>query len=409
MSGLIFGVDVDNKEIETENIVEDISRSSLINKTEDYLNQQTKEEMIKDYVTNLVNKNISEEETKQNLQNNLKSAQATVQANKMVFADLTFDEAEDITFTQTNLTANEIAQEYNQFRQDCIDAVNQAIDETNIVRDVEDAMEAGNFDSYLNNMISEAEKNTKQSSDHTTTAQSYQTPRFQFITLKRKEHGGGLFGVDVTNQKIKDKARTTNVTDDFVENVCIASVISTQDLYSRISQSYNKTVETVTKLKQEVSEINDQTIDNAITQTNELELKGAFFGKTKGVKFTQANEAKASIMAVSLIAAVTEMSSENSQRAIASDMLSLTQSQESRNQSKRETKQSGTSNTTTDQTNTGETKTKKSQLKQILMSIGVVVIIIVAIIIFAAIKKHSSPLGMSGGFEPLNKLFNYIY
>ena len=111
MSGLIFGVDVDNKEIETENIVEDISRSSLINKTEDYLNQQTKEEMIKDYVTNLVNKNISEEETKQNLQNNLKSAQATVQANKMVFADLTFDEAEDITFTQTNLTANEIAQE----------------------------------------------------------------------------------------------------------------------------------------------------------------------------------------------------------------------------------------------------------------------------------------------------------
>lgn len=391
MSGLLFGVDVDTKDVETENIIEDISRSSLVNKTEDYLNQQTKEEMIKDYVTNLVNKNVSEEEVKQNLQNNLKTAQATVQTNKMVFADLTFDEAEDINFTQTNLTANEIAQEYNQFRQDCIDAVNQAIDETNIVRDVEDAMEAGNFDSYLNNMITEAEKNTKQTSNQTTNAQTYQPPAFQFITLKRKEHGGGLMGVDVSKQKIRDKARTSNISDDFVENVCIASVVSTQDLYSRVSQAYNKTVETVTKLKQEVNEINSQELNNTITQSNELELKGAYFGKSKGIKFTQANEAKASIMAVSLIAAVTEMSSDNSQRAIASDMLNLTQSQTSKNESKRETNQSASSKKTNEQENVSETKVKKSQAKQIVMTIAVIIVIAIIGIIAYYYFRTSTP------------------
>lgn len=391
MSGLLFGVDVDVKDVETENIVEDISRSSLVNKSEDYLNQQTKEQMIKDYVTNLVNKNVSEQEVKQNLQNNLKAAQATVQTNKMVFADLTFDEAEDINFTQTNLTANEIAQEYNQFRQDCIDAVNQAIDETNIVREVEDAMDAGNFDSYLNNMIAEAEKNTKQTSEQTIDAQSYQAPSFRFITLKRKEHGGGLIGADVSKQKIKDKARTSNISDDFVENVCVASVISTQDLYSRISQAYNKTVETVTKLKQEVSEINEQTIDNAIAQSNELELKGAYFGKTKGIKFTQANEAKASITAVSLIAAVTEMSSDNSQRAIASDMLDLTQSQKSRNESKRETKQSAESEKTNKQASSAKTKAKKSQAKQIVMTIAVIIVVaIIGLVVYNYFKKPKS-------------------
>lgn len=377
-SSLIFGVSTDVKETETENIVEDIARSSLVNRTEDFTNQSMKQDVIKEYVTNLVTRSISEQDIEQNLRNNLKVAQATVQTNKMVFEDITFDEAENITFSQVNITANDIAAEYEQLRQDCIDAVNQAVDETDIVKNVEDAMDTGNYNDYLNNLITESEKKTKQTDKITTESESYH--------FKRREHG--LIGVETNVQKIKDKARTTNVSDDFVENVAIASVISDTDLYSRISQAYNKTVETVSKLKMEVDEVNTTDIQNSINQSNELEMKGAYFGKTKGIKFEQANEAKASIVATALIASICEMDSTNSTRAIASDMLELTQDITAKNSTSGSTNSKADRTSTSEQTNETETKLKRSQMAAIIGSI--LSVILIAIIGFVAIKYFQS-------------------
>lgn len=388
-SSLLFGVSTDVKDTESENIVEDIARSSLLNKTENFTNQSMKQDVIKEYVTNLVTKSISEQEVEQNLKNNLKVAQATVQTNRMVFEDITFDEAEDITFSQVNITANDIAAEYEQLRQDCIDAVNQAVDETEIVKNVEDAMDAGNYDDYLNNLITEAEKKTKQEGIIATESESYH--------FKRREHG--LFGVETNVQNIKDKSRSTNVNDDFVENVAIASVISDTDLYSRISQAYNKTVETVSKLKMEVDEVNTSDIQSSINQSNELEVKGAYFGKTKGIKFEQANDAKASIIATALIASVCEMDSTNSTRAIASDMLDLTQSIKAHNESKSSTTSKADRTSTTEQTNETETKQNHSQMAAIIGSI--LSVILVAIIAFVAIKHFQSKTPSQPMYAPV--------
>lgn len=399
MAGLLINTDVNLQDMEKENIVETISNSSLLNQTENYNNTNVKQQMIKDYVTNLVTRNVSEQEVQQNISNNLSAASNVNQSNKRVFNDFTFDGAKGIRFTQVNKTASEIAENFETFRQDCIDAVNDAIDNTDIVTQVEDAMNNGNYDSYLNDLIAESEKKVENKQKTETSAENYTVyPGFTSRHWRRREHG--LLDTSVSKQKIKEKSRNTDVTNDVVNNVAIASVVSNTELYSNISQAYNKTVETVNKIKTEVKQSLEAKASSDVNQSNEEIMSNMYFGPgSENITFEQMNDASVSVAATALVQAVTEMSSDNNLQAISSDMLGITEDFTNKNETKGETKASGSS--TTDHKNdlTSTTGLAKSHIGAIVGTIAAVIVLIVVAIVVMKIMQSRSPAGVAQGLK----------
>lgn len=370
--GLLVDVDVDVKNTEKENLVENIAKSELVNNTSKFNENSTKQQMIKDYVTNLVNRNVSEQDVASNLSTNFSVVANAQQSNKMVFSKFNFEEASDISFSQINMTANEIAQDFEQFRQDCVDAINDAIANTEIVNEVNDAMQNGTFDKYLGEQIADAEKNVKDQITSDTGVETY----------TRREHGLVNFGVATNN--IKEKNKNVDVTEDLVSNISSVAVVNNTDLYSRISNAYNKTVETVNKIKVEAQASIDAETKVGTNQSNEMEMTGMNFGKgTTNISFEQLNDAKANVEACAIISAIAEMSSDNSLQAISSDMMGLTQSVGNTTTTDNTTSNKGIANTTKDVGATSTTKNTKSQAATIVASImAMILVCVVAFIVF---------------------------
>lgn len=383
--GLLVDVDVDVKNTEKENLVENIAKSELVNNTSKFNENSTKQQMIKDYVTNLVNRNVSEQEVASNLSTNFSVVANAQQSNKMVFSKFNFEEASDISFSQINMTANEIAQDFEQFRQDCVDAINDAISNTDIVNEVNDAMQNGTFDKYLGEQIADAEKNVKDQITSDTGVETY----------IRREHGLVNFGVATNN--IKEKNKNVDVTEDLVSNISSVAVVNNTDLYSRISNAYNKTVETVNKIKVEAQASIDAETKVGTNQSNEMEMTGMNFGKgTTNISFEQLNDAKANVEACAIISAIAEMSSDNSLQAISSDMMGLTQSVGNTTTTDNATSNKGVASTTKDVGATSTTKNTKSQAATIVASImAVILVCVVAFIVFKIYGSRRQPTALA--------------
>lgn len=374
---MILGVETEVKNTENENIIENIAKSELINETSNFTENKTRQESIKDYITNLVTRNTSEQEIQDNVEANLKTVNEVNQLNELIIDNLTLESEFDVV--QRNKDAANISSNYQMLRDQIASIINKAVEESNIVSQVEEAMDAGNVDNYLNNLIAEADKKTAVDS----------TIKNQVQTFKMVEHI--LAGVSTNVSNIKNKARTTNVTDDLVKNVCVASVINDTDMYSRISQAFNQTVENVIKNKSIVKQAIEATVKDIKNQTNRLVLSNATIKSKLTVE--QVNESESTIEASALISSTVNMSGDSTVQAIASDMIGLTQSFGAKNDTEGKTDMSGSAKTSTDLGNGTDTAHVHSQAAEIVsLVVFLVIAIVVAIVAFKFLKSKSSPV-----------------
>lgn len=374
---MILGVETEVKNTENENIIENIAKSELINETSNFTENKTRQESIKDYITNLVTRNTSEQEIQDNVEANLKTVNEVNQLNELIIDNLTLESEFDVV--QRNKDAANISSNYQMLRDQIASIINKAVEESNIVSQVEEAMDAGNVDNYLNNLIAEADKKTAVDS----------TIKNQVQTFKMVEHI--LAGVSTNVSNIKNKARTTDVTDDLVKNVCVASVINDTDMYSRISQAFNQTVENVIKNKSIVKQAIEATVKDIKNQTNRLVLSNATIKSKLTVE--QVNESESTIEASALISSTVNMSGDSTVQAIASDMIGLTQSFGAKNDTEGKTDMSGSAKTSTDLGNGTDTAHVHSQAAEIVsLVVFLVIAIVVAIVAFKFLKSKSSPV-----------------
>lgn len=374
-----LNADVDVKNTNTENIVENIAKSDLLNRTENYDSSTVRQEAIKDYVTNLVNRNVDENELVDDIKNNINVAGKIEQVNSTVFKSMDIESMDGFDITQSNTTAEEIANEYQSFRDSVSQTINKAVDQTDIVNEVENQMAAGTFDQFLNDLIAKADQAANQSSDTGIDSQSFRRIRRQRYSRPkprkiRRERFGDL-GVNINN--ITDKSRNTNYNEELVQNVSIASVFSDQEMYDKLSNAYNKTVETVHSVKNAISNVSDNTISNAISQKNELVFEGISIKEVTNFKLTQVNDAKSTVASVSIISDVLEMSNDNDLRAIASDMIDITQKFEEKKEHTSDTSNTAEASQTVDQVTQVKTSLKKSRIAAVVDSIVLGIILIV--------------------------------
>jgi hypothetical protein len=139
-----------------------------------------------------------------------------------------------------------------------------------------------------------------------------------FRHLNPKNEGflkeNGLFGdlnvnTNVSNSKTK---QTTNE-----DNTAINKILNSQDILDSINSSYDKTIEVLNKVSQEVNKSSEAIASSKTVQSNVINLKGA---KLTGTSITakQANRAF-----------INEMNTDNKTKAIVADMLGVTQGSES--------------------------------------------------------------------------------
>lgn len=432
--GVGFGNSRDTQVTNTENVVENLSKSEAINNSDKMTETKTKQEMIQDYVTNLVNRTETETETRQNLENNLKMVGNVEQANKMVFDTVQFDEAEEMDFSQINTNAAEITQDLTSVINEMVKTVERQVNDSDLVKEVENAMESGTFNDMYDKAtaaaIAKAEQTAKSDASQSTKTEAYVKNRFlqkeafkakhnvkgsekyqQYIcdgmnrcavtrcdicdgdddnektpyhpTCKKSSYCGSvakesfnlfsdaydylsriimnrsmlnnnqqenfaLAGNDVRESIINQKTHETTKSEELVSNVSKMAVINDDSIMNRINQAYNQTVETIIRTVNEInSKVNAETLNTAI-QNNEMSFTNTTFGKSKNLKFSQANDAKNSMAAVAVIEAIINSDTDADIKAISTDMLGLTEKQGT----KTETKQAQE----TDQSTTTETK-----------------------------------------------------
>lgn len=371
-------VDVDVKNTYSENIVENIQNSQLLNRTDNYNKQDTKLQNIKEYLTDLVHRTTNENEVSENVTRNMSTVGEVIQTNDLILENVKIEGASDVNIEQINETTQKITKNFNQYRQEIIDTINQAVSNTEVVKEVEDAMEVGTFDEYLNDLLTEAEQKANQSSTSQVKSESFK--------FERREH---ILSTEVNVNNIHTKSRNTNVSNELVENVCVASVISNTDLYNKISQAYNNTVETTMKIKREVNDVTNDKLESLIKQQNKLKISGLVItNDSKNINISQINKTRSEIEAVALITNITNLTSKNYQDAIASDMLGITQNMKTISESKGKTSSSAKGSQGTDQVTGTTTELSKSRIASIIGTIaGVVIIVVVAWILVKFLGK----------------------
>ena len=351
-----IGKETTNQTTEKENIVEANEKSEIINSTDNYSNVSNKNTAIKDYITNLVNKNETNTEIKQNIENNLATCGEVMQSNKLAIQELTTEataEGEELILRQKNQLTNELSNSFQNVVNQINKTVEAQVQDSNLVKDVEDAMESGTMEKMIDEAISTAnnklDQTGKQKSNQDANIQAFIAKEhykekmlmkrgFDPITLRysnvsnragdlikrrnnRFEH---FIGTKATNIIDSQKSKQSTNTEELVSNVAKMSVINDTELYSKISQAFNQTIETVKNVKNEINQKIEAKATSDNKQTNELEIgKISLGGKKNKITIEQLNDAKSTVISTAVITAVVTSDMDSEVKAIAADMLKV--------------------------------------------------------------------------------------
>ena len=442
--------------VSTENSsVVNIQDSEIFNRTEDYEETNTRQQSIQNYVKNLVNRNQTKDEIEKNLQANIETANDTLQENKLNLQFIDFSDSEDIHIKQINQNVAQLVKSFEKFAEDFTKTVNDGLQDTKLVDDVQTAMDAGNITEFLHDMQNEAESASGQatSQDATQEAESFKRNQRYVEGFQRGRHieyfdqtkfvlypheafgkkeackakenwliggpnakelpcessnrkeGWALAGAEIkTNVSTKNSSEFSSQKE-LVENVAIASVIRNTSLYNEINQSFSQVLETIKETKVKVEEKIDDKTKNQTVQRNEASITFSNAKNLKNITIDQVNEAKSSIEAATVIKNITTMDTSNTIKAISSDMLGLTQDFTTTNETKTETK----ATSAIKQTSSQITTQVSSQVAKDNAISGVVMIIAIVLILGIITKTVMAGKGAnaSGGFGLFAKWRQY--
>ena len=308
---------------DVENIFKSVARtcnSTTINK---YNENNTKLENIQEYVKNYVYNTQNENSIKKNLENNLRYTSAVEQTNS-IFIKKIYVEGDNniIEMDQINVLVEKIAAQFEALAEEAIQAINETVISTDTATEVKTAMDNGVFDDYIatcaNNMASA--NSSFVNNDFTSGI---------VTAFKRIEHWPfPLASIDlsVDIQEIKHKTNLDFVTEDFVTNVCTASLINNTEFFNKIVSAYNQTLNTINKTMIEVNQKNDQIAEVVSEQRNKIEIPEGItiIGDSNKVIFAQSNEANVDLSACAVIKSIAELATTNTTGAMMADILGLT-------------------------------------------------------------------------------------
>ena len=140
---------------------------------------------------------------------------------------------------------------------------------------------------------------------------------------KQKREKFCLFGcmdVQSTYEKSTEIMRDTQITND--------TLIQSQELMESINTAYNKTIETIVKIYEEVTKKNETQAKAVASQINVLSIKtpeDACMLKMKNVNIKQSNQLEQNVALTVALESISNLTSDVVVKAIMSDMMGLTQ------------------------------------------------------------------------------------
>lgn len=178
----------------------------------------------------------------------------------------------------------------------------------------------------------------------------------------------------------------------------IQTNIMTQEIYKKIDTAYNKCVETISKISEEINKTVDSVAAASSVQINEINITtpyDACMFKMKNFTVDQTNKLSQEVELTTMLQSITTLTSDNETRAIMADMLGLTQGSKTDQEVAQMTAQGTT------QTNTAK-QTATFAFKE--MSLGVVIIVIA--IVFALMILGLGSMVCFGGKNKRDPLMN---
>lgn len=308
---------------DVENIFKSVSRtcnSTTINK---YNENNTKLDNIQEYVKNYVYNTQNSNSLKQNVENNLKNIAEVEQINDYVVKFINID-GNDNTFKveQINEMATNIVAQYEALAQEAINAINDTVAKTDTVTEVQTAMDNGLFDEYIATCANNMATANKAVFDNDLTSDIK-------TTFRRIEHWLlPLVGVNasIDIQKIKSKTNMEFLTEDFVTNVCTASLINNTEFFNKVSSAYNETLNTINSTVAEMK-LQTDAINEAVSKQSSrivMEEGVTIKGDRNKVLIIQKNTAVADISACAVVKAIADVAATNTTGAIMADIIGIT-------------------------------------------------------------------------------------
>lgn len=423
---VIGGAEVTTNVSNEASSVVNIQDSEIFNRTEDYEENNTRQESIQNYIKNLVNRNQTSDEIEKNLKANIEAANDTLQENKLNLEFIDFSDSSDITIKQVNQNVATLVKSFEKFAEDLTKTINDGLQDTNLVSDVKTAMDNGNITEFLHEMQNEAEAANAQATTQDTSqeAEGFKQgrrlepfDRKKFVLYphetygkknwliggscecsngKMRKEGWALGGVEATTNISNKTSSEFSSQKELVENVAIASVIRNTSMYNEINQSFSQVIETIKETKVKMDEKIDEKATNQTVQRNEASITFSKSKNLKNITIEQVNEAKSSIEAATIIKTVTTMDASNTVKAITSDMLGLTQDFTTTNETKTDTK----ATSAIKQSSSQITAQVSSQVARADSISSVIMIIVIVLVVGILSKTVMSGKGAnaSGGF-----------
>ena len=418
--------------------VQDNTQIQRIRKeSEQYVDQSVSQRLTQAYAVDLVNKSEDITEMKKNFENFMNANAESSQQNVAEFQACL--ELTDFNLEQTNTLVQDVMQGFNQLENELKEIKRKLESESNT--DIQAGQDAiGSQDGKQETeQKTDAEQEAGQSAEKSAEKYTWKHNRFNSNMLfnrdawrkyveernlskygfrdkgldlnKMKESGIGIIenfakfheryikknkNAGRRNEKFcifgcVDVQTTYQTSTEILEDTQVdkKTLIQQQDLYESINTAYNKTVDTIIKIIEEIEKKNTAEASAKSSQVNIVSIKTpeeACMLKFKNVNIKQSNELTQSVTLNIALESMSNLTTDVTVKAIMADMMGLTQSAEATQTSTQTSKQGSVLKQTSLQTSK-QTSTNSG-------SIVLIIIIVVIVLIFGG-----SMFGMGGKYH----------
>lgn len=373
-----------------------VSSSNLVNNVEDYTSNNTKNNVIRNYVNSLITRNNDETEYETNLKNNLQNVSETNQENKLVFSAIGAKDLENIKINQSNNEIVNICSALDSFTQDVKKIANESVTSSEGDKTTDSSTSS---ESKTSDKTSQGASSSQENVQETGQETSQENAVDNFKKYERALIAGvtshPTLNIGITESEQISKTYTNE------ENSKINSVLNNSETNDIISNSYDTLVETVKKVNQIVNKETSNINESRTNQSNDLVINFDGASNLKNIEITQINESLKTVKAAMIISDIMSSEIDDTTKAIVLDMIGATANFTNANISENETEQTTTSEQSTSQTTTQIT----TQTNKITTVSSTIIGIVFLIIAFILIKKFVLGGGIGGiknmPFHPL--------
>lgn len=404
----MWGVGVNTSESNNEQV------SNVYNESHKYTDQSVKDTMIQNYITHITTRSEDVTELVKNFTNNVSAEADSVQKNTTKFGVCI--DLDGANITQSNELIQDVKQGFEKLNEDAkilkkvIDAQSEGDIQTvqtstegqgaTATSDQSTAQALGSMqetdqkagftalNAYNKIMMQERFGSRKLNPfANLVKKDKKKSIREHFESLLYQREKFCLFGCVDVNASVSNNSQTSNAT-----NIDLQTNIQTQDIYKKIETAYDKTVETITKISETINETTNSIAAASSIQSNEIIIEtpeDTCKMNIRNLTIEQKNKLEQNVELTTAIKSINTLTNDTEVKAIMCDMMGLTQSSETTQDSKTETKQTTKQDLKNKQATDQTAQTASFSVGESWVII-VIIVLIVAVIGFILFKACSS-------------------